>query len=467
MKNKAIAYLGIAIAVVLTLFMLKGTIEDKNGADEKDKTVVSVIEQEKEQEPEKVKENANNKNEKKEKEEKTDKIDKTEKTEKNNKKSKKNIIPAIAISHLSALDSPSPSKPPETKRISFVAVGDIIVHDSVRTDSQELGRLSGKKFDFLPMFSNVADIIKNADLSYINQEAPYGGPERGYKGYPMFNCPDEEFYDLKELGFDIINIANNHMLDSGTGGYKRTIDFLKQQKDITYIGGYENKADYENIRVIEKNGISIALLSYTYGTNGLKLSSGSEMVVPLCGESSDNAEIDRMTKKARSLADIVIVSMHWGSEDHFKPSDLQKKQVDIMVNNGVDVIIGTHPHVLQPMMWKERPDGGRTLVIYSLGNFLSGMLYVRNHVGGIAGFDIVKAGDMAFVNAPYFIPTVSQYNTSFRGFKIYKFSEYTNELLNSHRCQLVSDPGKSLSFMRNIIDNAIPGEFLVEEFYRD
>ncbi len=395
----------------------------------------------------------------------SEKISDSEKAsdEKKNTSEKENIgkkpNSPIAISSLSPAFIGSESQKPDATRVSFVAVGDIIVHSTVLADSKDLAVGTDKEYNFIPMFSNVADIIKDADLAYVNQESPYGGPDRAYTGYPMFSTPDQEGYDLMELGFDIINLANNHMLDAGTKGYRRTIDFWKQQENVTYIGGYTDKEDYENIRVIEKDGVTIALLSYTYGTNGLVLSSGSEMIIPLCDESG-NADIDRMTKKARELADIVMVSMHWGYEDWFKPSDLQKKQVEIMVNNGVDVIIGTHPHVLEPMMWKDRPDGGRTLVIYSLGNFLSGMLYMRNMVGGIAGFDIVKVGDAAFIDAPYFIPTVCQYNNSWRKFKIYRFSEYTQELLNAHRCQNISDPGRSLAYMEKIISDAIPQEFL-------
>lgn len=357
------------------------------------------------------------------------------------------------------------TNPPEFQRVSFVAVGDNIVHGSVYTDAMENGKKSGKEYDFIPMFENVSDIIKEADFAYINQESPFAGKDKTISGYPMFNSPDQVGYDLIELGFDIINLANNHMLDRYAYGYQRTIDFWKDKDGMTYIGGYENEADYNNIRIVEKNGISIALLSYTYGTNGVNLDRGSEMIVPLC-DSDGTAEISRQTKIARNLADIVIVSVHWGNEDQFKPSELQKKQMKVMVDNGVDVIIGTHPHVLQPMQWKERPDGGKTLVIYSLGNFLSGMLYVRNMVGGIAGFDLVKAGDRAFVTSPYFIPTVSQYDSDFRNFKIYKFSEYSQELFNSHRTNLVSDTGHSLAYMRKIIDDAIPNEFLIEDFYR-
>jgi len=443
MKNRILAVSITVFAVMLTLVFV-GSIVKKAGTNPSESNnIVSEIKSEKKTE---------NNNERNKSENKIGTSDKT-------------MSSSFVPSPLESTPVGNVTEPLCANRVSFIAVGDIIVHSTVLADSQDLAVGTGKEFNFLPMFSNVADIIKDADLAYVNQESPYGGPDRAYTGYPMFSTPDQEGYDLMSLGFDIINLANNHMLDAGTKGYKRTIDFWKKQENVTYIGGYTDKADYENIRVIEKNGITIALLSYTYGTNGLSLSSGSEMIIPLCDESG-NDDIDRMTKKAREMADIVMVSMHWGNEDWFEPSALQKKQVEIMVNNGVDVIIGTHPHVLEPMMWKERPDGGKTLVIYSLGNFLSGMLYIRNHVGGIAGFDIVKVGDAAFIDAPYFIPTVCHQNVSWRKFKIYRFSDYTQELLSAHRCQNISDPGRSLEYMRKIIDNAIPQEFLIEDFYK-
>ncbi len=382
------------------------------------------------------------------------------------KKTESKNFNAIDIVPVTVLGEAKESDKPPFNKISFIAVGDNIVHSTVLADAVDNAKGTDEEYDFKPSFDNVKDIIACADLAYINQESPFAGKERTYTGYPMFNSPDKVGVDLMDLGFDIVNLANNHMLDRYAAGYQRTIDFWKEQENVTYIGGYENEEDYNNIRVIEKNGISIALLSYTYGTNGVNLDKGSEMIIPLCDENG-TSEIDRQTKKARDLADIVMVSIHWGYEDWFQPSDLQKKQMQVMVNNGVDVIIGTHPHVLQPMEWKERPDGGKTLVMYSLGNFLSGMLYVRNMVGGIAGFDIVKAGDDAFITQPYFIPTVCHYNTSWRKFKIYKFSEYTEELFNQHRTVRISDQGRSLDYMRNIIDGAIPDEFLIEDFYRE
>ncbi len=349
-----------------------------------------------------------------------------------------------------------------TDKVSFIACGDNLIHSTVYSDAKTLAEGTDKRYNFLPMYDNVADIIKDADIAFINQESPFAGDIKPTSGYPLFNSPDEVGYDLVELGFDVIGISNNHMLDSTTAGYKRTIEFWDNIDGAFQIGGYKNKEDFENIKVIEQNGIKIAFLSYTYGTNGLTLAKGSELYVPIYNDE----DIDRQTKKARELADAVIVSVHWGTEDSFKPGPEQTRKAQIMIDNGVDVIIGHHPHVLQPMKWEERKDGGKTLVMYSLGNFLSGMMYSRNMVGGIMGFDIIKAPNGTSVENAYFIPTVCQYNYSVRGFKIYKFSEYTEELEKVHGAHKF-DPSMSYKYMRNIINNAIPDEFLTEDFYRN
>ena len=357
------------------------------------------------------------------------------------------------------MDVPAEKVPVQT--VSFIACGDNLVHSSLYSDAQTLAAGTEKEYNFLPMYDNVADIIQNADLAFINQETPFGGSSRPISGYPLFNTPEQMGDDLITLGFDIIGLANNHMLDSTAKGYENTIDFWNSKDGVTAIGGYKNKEDFENIRVIEKNGIKIALLAYTYSTNGLKLPQGSELVIPLY----DDETIDRQTKKAKSLADVVIVSIHWGVEDQFKPNAEQKRKAKLMADNGVDVIIGHHPHVLQPIEWIDRADGGKTLCMYSLGNFLSGMMYSRNMVGGILGFDLCKAPNGVSVDNVCFIPTVSQYNKNVRGFKIYRFSEYTEALEKAHGAHKF-DSGMSMKSMRKIIDNAIPKKFLTEDFYQ-
>lgn len=353
-------------------------------------------------------------------------------------------------------------------RISFVAVGDNIVHSSVMSDAQNKASGSEKEYDFIPMYENVSDVIENATLAYINQEAPIAGKDNlGYSGYPMFNSPEQVGYDIKQLGFDVVNLANNHMLDRYTSGYKSTIEFWRSMDGITYVGGFENKDDYNNIRVVERDGIKIAFLSYTYGTNGVNLDPASDMVIPLC-DAYSNDEIERQSALAREIADIVIVCMHWGNENTSVVTPLQEQQMQILVNNGVDVILGSHPHVLQPMLWKERPDGKRTLVMYSLGNFLSGMEYMKNHIGGIASFDIVKNEDGAFIENVSFIPTVCHFDKNVRNFKIYRFSEYTEQLLKSHGTQVRgTDSTRSMEYLENIITENIDKEFLTEPFYQN
>lgn len=369
------------------------------------------------------------------------------------------LCTAVVTSELCAENVPMEKLPVQT--VSFIACGDNLVHGSVYTDAMNLATGTEKEYNFIPMFENVADIIEEADIAFINQETPFGGNARPVSGYPMFNTPDQMGYDLSELGFDVIGLANNHMLDCGSKGYERTIDFWENMEGIVAIGGYKNKEDYDNIRVVESDGIKIAFLAYTYGTNGLSLPKGSELVIPLYNDE----DIDRQTKLAREIADCVIVSIHWGAEDSFTPSSTQKKKAEIMINNGVDVILGHHPHVLQNLEWAKRPDGGKTLIMYSLGNFLSGMQYSRNMVGGILGFDIVKAPNGTTVENVSFIPTVSHYNKSVREFKIYRFSEYTKELESLHGAHKF-DSGMSLANMRKMIDNEIPEEFLTEEFYK-
>lgn len=345
-----------------------------------------------------------------------------------------------ALSETVSTQASDPLEKLPVRTVTFVACGDNLIHSTVFADAKTLAEGTGKEYNFLPMYENVADIIQKADLAFINQETPFGGTSRPYSGYPLFNTPDQMGEDLVALGFDIIGLANNHMLDSTAKGYERTIDFWNAKENVTAIGGYKNKEELENIRVIEKNGITIALLAYTYGTNGLVLPKGSELVVPL----AEDEVIDRQTKAARKMADCVIVSIHWGVEDAFAPNATQKRQAQLMADNGVDVILGHHPHVLQPLVWLDRADGGKTLCMYSLGNFLSGMMYSRNMVGGLFGFTVSKTPVGVMLEDVSFIPTVCQYNNRIRGFKIYRFSEYTEELQKVHGAHKF-DSGMSLA----------------------
>ncbi len=353
-----------------------------------------------------------------------------------------------------------PPAPTET-RISFLAAGDNIIHENVFLDARSRAK-EGQEYNFTDMYAGIADAVKDADIAFINQETPICGDEMTVSGYPNFNTPEAAGDTLIELGFDIINIANNHMLDKREAGYKGTLNYWDARADkVTLLGGYRDKADYENIRVIEEQGVSIAFVTYTYSTNGMYLPTGSNMFVPYI----DSAEIVRMTQKAGELADLVFVVMHWGNEDNSTPTSEQKSLASAITEAGADVIIGMHPHVIQPMEWLTASDGTQTLVIYSLGNLICTQYNSYNLVGGIVTFDIVKSlsGELTIEN-PIYNPTVCHYNTQRLGLQVYFMEDYTEELVALHGCPGYGQNTKgrtwTLDYIRGLVTNSITEEFL-------
>ncbi len=350
--------------------------------------------------------------------------------------------------------------PPEKeyRTISFAAAGDILVHTNVYHYAKQLAAGTDAEYDFKPMFNNVKSILLSADIAFVNQESPCAGKDRGYSGYPTFNAPDEVADAVLDMGVDIVNVANNHMLDKGAVGLSRNIDFWNE-KGVLLLGGYKDQQDYNTIRVMEHDGVKIAFLSYTYSTNGIPLSSNSSIVIPY--ENYD--EIDRQTKEARNLADLVIVSMHWGHEDWFTPSDNQKNLARLMADNGVDVIIGHHSHTLQPIEWIDRPDGKKTLCAYSLGNFISTMMYSRNMLGAILTFDITETDDGFVIENPKMTPYMNYYKSGFSQPTLYLYKDFTDEMLANHGCRKY-DSQISRKYLDNIITSTIGKEFINDEY---
>ncbi len=341
------------------------------------------------------------------------------------------------------------------RRLSFAAAGDVIVHSNVYRYASQLANGTDAEYDFKPIFENVKKIISSADIAFVNQETPCAGKELGYAGYPNFNTPDEIADAITETGFDVVNIANNHMLDKGERGHKRNIDFWNS-KPVTLVGGYKSKEEYNNIKVIEQNGIKIAFLAYTYSTNGIVLPSSSSYVIPY----ENVGEIDRQTKKARDLADIVIVSMHWGVEDQFVPNANQKRLAGIMADNCVDVIIGTHPHVLQNIEFIDRPDGKKTLVAYSLGNLISTMMYPRNMLGGIITFDIVENDNGFDIENVDLTPTMTYYKADVVAPTVYLYENFTDEMARLHGCHAFDSPNMSKSYLDSILKRYVNGKYV-------
>ncbi len=242
------------------------------------------------------------------------------------------------------------------EKLSLVMVGDALLHSSVYNDAYKNGI-----YDFKPQLEFIKPIIQNYDLAFYNQETVLGGTEIGLSDYPTFNSPQEFGDAMIDAGFNIINLATNHTLDRGEEAVLNSLNYFKD-KDVLTAGSYSNFDDASKIIIKEKNGIKYALLSYTYGTNGIKVPEGKEYLVNLYSDEQAKRDIEAV----RDDVDLLLVSMHWGIEYRSEPTDEQKRQAEYLASLGVDIIIGTHPHVVEPVTYIDD-----TLVIYSLGNFIS------------------------------------------------------------------------------------------------
>ena len=244
----------------------------------------------------------------------------------------------------------------ETTKVSLLMVGDALLHSSVYKDAYKDG-----KYDFSSQIEYIKPIVKNYDLAFYNQETILGGTEIGLSDYPTFNSPWEFGDNMLDAGFNIVNLATNHTMDRGEKAILKSCEYWNS-KDVLWAGSYCSKEDSEKINIKEKNGIKYTMLSYTYGTNGIAVPSGKEYLVNLYSDEKAKADIE----KVRDKVDLLLVSMHWGVEYRTEPTDEQKREAKYLADLGADIIIGTHPHIIEPIEYIDD-----TLVIYSLGNFIS------------------------------------------------------------------------------------------------
>lgn len=353
-----------------------------------------------------------------------------------------------------------PVTEPAEKRVSFVACGDNIVHDAVREDAQKRANAENPNFNFYDMYAGVADIIGAADVSFINMEGCVGGASLGYLGYPNFNAPNEIGEAFVKLGFDVVNLLNNHTLDYDEIGYKNTIAYFEDLPVLT-IGGYK-KSDYDNLRIIDRNGIKIAFLSYTTIMNydsatwlPRKLPANSEYLI----SNAEDAAIKRQIALAREAADFVVVSMHWGDEDAYTPNSEQKRLARLCADMGADVVVGHHSHTVQPAEWLTGADGNKTFVAYSLGNFISTMHYSQNMAGAMLSLDfVIDENGEGHVEAPKLIPTVTHYSLKRDALQIYRMSDYSEALAKTHGSTLQNS--FSYAILKKYITDALDDEFI-------
>ncbi len=338
-------------------------------------------------------------------------------------------------------------------RVSFVAVGDNLIHDTIY--NQAAARTSNG-YDFSYDYEKVASLIESPDVAILNQETIIS-TEHNVSSYPQFNSPVEVGEEMLDIGFDVFNIATNHSVDCGEKGLISAINFWKEKKAIT-TGAYLNSDDFANIPMNEVNGVKIAYLGFTESTNGLSLPSDTEVILM---RAADENVLQQRIMKARETADIVIVNAHWGNEYTHEPTDAQKTLAEKLASWGADVIIGTHPHVIQPVEYIVNNDGRKTLVAYSLGNFISAQNRGPRMLGGMLNFEVVKnnaSGEITLENVK-FSGVVTHYGYNFSNVRIYPLSDYNEELASKHGV-LSKTSDFSLQYLYDILNEVIDKQFL-------
>ena len=335
-------------------------------------------------------------------------------------------------------DDPDPVV--ENLSFSFIGVGDALLHPGVYMDANtyKVGSNGYYIYDFHNQFSYIKDIIAPYDLKFYNQESIIGGKSLGLSGYPCFNSPDEIGDDLVDIGFNIVSLANNHAYDMGATGVRYSTNYWSKKKNVYTVGSYLSNEERNKPVIKQVNGITYSVLAYTYGTNGIYVPPENSYMVNLWDHFYDDIyqsyknQIKKDVEAVRDKVDILIVSMHWGNEYQHYTSSYQKDAAQFLSSLGVDVIVGHHPHVVQPIEYV-----GDTLVIYSLGNFISAQDGTERRIGMMAAFTvnkevvdgITKEVKVSDVKADL----IWTHHSGYQNFKVIPFNKMTDAYLYNYR----------------------------------
>lgn len=332
----------------------------------------------------------------------------------------------------------STEEPTYTAQLCFT--GDLMVHQWQLDDAYNA---ESSSYDFNYCFAPVYDYLQTADLTIGNLETVFAGADIGYSDYPMFNTPDEFAVSLKNAGFNLLTTANNHSMDKGEAGILRTLDTL-DSLGIEHFGTYRSEQESLNTFIKDVNGIKLAFVSATYGVNGISIPDGKDYLVNILDEEKIKADIK---KAAAENPDFIIVMPHIGNEYEEAPKDIFKNWIDIMIKAGADMVIASHPHVLQQMEYRTVVDeDGKTkkaFVAFSMGNFISSQRTIPRDAGVILNISLSKKGsEKAELFDVYYVPTWVQWKDTSGSYNIRTLPvydailDYENEDKNKNLYQL-------------------------------
>ncbi|GHU38755.1 capsular polysaccharide biosynthesis protein [Spirochaetia bacterium] len=337
----------------------------------------------------------------------------------------------------------------QNNEVTMIAVGDNLIHIELINNA----KTGNDEFNFLPYYKNVRPLIETADIAFINQETLIAGSEFVYSGYPAFNGPAALGDAIAGLGFDVVNHATNHSMDKGEKAVYKVIEYWDKRPEILMLG-LNRSADDRNEKtittknIIEKNNIRFGFLSYTYGLNGISLPKDKPWLVSLIDTEVMAREIDAL----RPLCDILIVSMHWGNEYEHKPSKRQLELAEFLSAHNVDLVIGHHPHVVQPIKTFNRGDGKTTLVFFSLGNFISAQVQNYTLLGGMMRVRFIKDSAGVYIDNAEFLPLVTHYDRGYKNFSVYTLDNYSEEKSKTHGSRSEKNDVSTAYFNRTITE---------------
>ncbi len=296
--------------------------------------------------------------------------------------------------------------------ITVAVAGDVLSNKGILTS------VSAQAYDYVPIFAPIAPYLEAADYTVVNLETRLAGAERDYSSFPRFNAPDTVATALKGAGVDMVANANNHALDKGWEGMIRTLDVV-EAAGLESTGAYRSQVERDTPQVVEVKGVKLCFLSYTSLTNGLVVPKDHPYALNLL----DPTVVAADAARARAAgADLVVAILHWGVEYQRQPNGAQRTMSDTLLRDcGIDVIVGGHPHVIQPIEKVSVPESvtGEKYVVYSVGNFMSSMVTRYSDCGVIVYLNIEKAGGNTWVKDIQYLP-VYMYRAVSGGHKNYR-----------------------------------------------
>ncbi len=345
-----------------------------------------------------------------------------------------------------------------TASFTFTGVGDNLLHDTLFVyHEQDTGNR-----DYSGMYSEVTPYFQKSDLSYINFETPCAGDAFGLSGYPSFNGPLEMIDTLAGMGLNWFSTSSNHSMDAGADGLLAEMAYVNEKyPGIFYTGTYPDAQSQNIPAVMEINGIRVGLASFTYGLNGYVLPEDKPWLVNVFVKNEETGEVDydlmdRILDPLIAQSDVQIVSMHWGVEYQNQPNDMQKAVAQYLHDKGVEAVIGSHPHVIQPAEIIKSADQ-ETLVYYSLGNFISGQDQNYTMVGGMAQFTMNYNFDAkkATITDPSFTPTVTWISSDLRRYNTQLLQDYTDDEAASQYVTLVQGQDWSRGYVKEYVEQVM------------